>query len=175
MTQRRRPGAGRKPIPNVIKFKTGNPGRRPLKKEPTPPDTDIPTPPVHLDAYALEEWNRIADGLHAMGVLYRIDQQVLAAYCDSYSRWRHAVEAMKSRVDKAGGDQLAALIDKTSNGNIVQNPLIGIANKAAGDMVRYAAEFGLTPAARARLAIDPAKNTGSKFDGLIGAKGGGKK
>ncbi len=174
MTQHRRPGADRKPIPNVIKFKTGNPGKRPLKKEPTLPDTGIPDPPVHLDAYAREEWGRIADGLHAMGVLHQIDQQVLAAYCDSYSRWRHAVEAMRARVEKAGGDQLAALIDKTSNGNIVQNPLIGIANKAAGDMVRYAAEFGLTPAARARLAIDPAKNPGSKFDGLIGAKVGKK-
>ena len=170
----RRPGGGRKPTPNVIKFKTGNPGHRRIKDEPMPPDRSIPTPPVHLDAYAREEWGRIADGLHAMGVLHQIDQQVLAAYCDSYSRWRHAVEAMRARVEKAGGDQLAALIDKTSNGNIVQNPLIGIANKAAGDMVRYAAEFGLTPAARARLAIDPAKNPGSKFDGLIGAKVGKK-
>jgi len=168
MTQHRRPGAGRKPIPNVVKFKLGNPGRRPLKKEPTPEDRSIPTPPVHLDAYAREEWDRIADGLHAMGILFTIDQQVLAAYCAAYARWRHAEEALQERV-RVSGSELGALIDKTSNGNIIQNPLIGISNKAAGDMVRYAAEFGLTPAARARLAIDPGKPKG-KFDGLVGAK-----
>jgi len=174
MTQHRRPGAGRKPIPNVIKFKTGNPGKRPLKKEPTPEDHDIPTPPVHLDAYALEEWSRVADELHTMGVLYRVDQQILGAYCDAYSVWRHAVEALRARVEKAGGNELAGLIDTTSNGNVVQNTLLGTRNKAREDMVKFAQEFGIGGVARARLAIDPAKNPGSKFDGLIGAKVGKK-
>lgn len=168
----RRPGGGRKPTPNVIKFKTGNPGKGPLKTEPTPIDTSLPSPPCHLDAYGVEEWSRIASGLHAMGVLYSIDQQALAAYCSAYSRWRHAEEVLQDRVKQAKGNQLAALIDKTSNGNVIQNPLIGIANKAAGDMVRFAAEFGLTPAARARLAIDPNKSKGGKFAGLIGADSG---
>jgi hypothetical protein len=40
------------------------------------------------------------------------------------------------------------LMIKTSNGNAIQNPLVGTANKAAADMVRYAAEFGMTPSAR---------------------------
>lgn len=174
MTTRRRPGAGRKPTPNVIKFKLGNPGKRALKDEPTPADNSIPPPPCHLDAYGVEEWDRIASGLNAMGVLYAIDQQVLAAYCSAYSRWRSAEEALQERVAKADGNKLAALIDRTANGTVIQNPLIGIANKAAGDMVRYAGEFGLSPVARARLAIDPKKQPGGKFAGLIGAKSGEK-
>jgi len=36
--------------------------------------------------------------------------------------------------------------------------------------VPYAAEFGLTPSARARLAIDPGRGKKSKFEGLIGGK-----
>jgi phage terminase small subunit len=36
--------------------------------------------------------------------------------------------------------------------------------------MRYAAEFGLTPSARARLAIDPGRGKKSKFEGLIGGK-----
>ena len=44
------------------------------------------------------------------------------------------------------------VIVKTKSGNLIQNPLVGVANKAMADMVRYAAEFGLTPSARTRVA-----------------------
>ncbi|MFA7218771.1 MAG: P27 family phage terminase small subunit, partial [Dehalococcoidales bacterium] len=59
-------------------------------------------------------------------------------------------------------------------GNYIQQPLIGIANTAARDMVKYASEFGLTPAARASLGIKNEPRGRSKFDGLIGIKGGKK-
>jgi P27 family predicted phage terminase small subunit len=42
-------------------------------------------------------------------------------------------------------------LSRTTKGNLIQNPLVGIANKAMADMVRYAAEFGMTPSARTRL------------------------
>lgn len=41
----------------------------------------------------------------------------------------------------------------TSNGNAIRNPLVGTANQAGSDMVRYAVEFGMTPRARVRLAV----------------------
>jgi P27 family predicted phage terminase small subunit len=43
----------------------------------------------------------------------------------------------------------------TSNGNVIQNPLIGIANKAKTAVVRFAAEFGMTPSARSRVSVTP--------------------
>jgi phage terminase small subunit len=48
---------------------------------------------------------------------------------------------------------------KTKSGNVIQNPLVGTANKAMSDMARYAAELGMTPTARARVtqADAPAK------------------
>ena len=52
-------------------------------------------------------------------------------------------------------DQLTGgLMIKTSNGNAIQNPLVGTANKAAADMMRYAAEFGMTPSARTRITAE---------------------
>jgi P27 family predicted phage terminase small subunit len=60
------------------------------------------------------------------------------------------------------------LMIKTSNGNAIQNPLVGTANKAASDVVRYAAEFGMTPSARVRLAIGGGGAATSKWAGLIG-------
>ena len=66
-------------------------------------------------------------------------------------------------------DELTSgLMIKTTNGNAIQNPLVGVARRAAADMVRYASEFGLTPSARARLALNPHAPKKSRFDGLIG-------
>ena len=161
---------GQKAKPTNLKVLEGNPGKRRIKKEPKPPD-DLPVPPPHLDAYALEEWDRVANGLVVMGIIAGIDQAALAAYCMAYSRWRHAEDEIAKLREKG---EINALVLKTVSGNWIQQPLIGISNKAAGDMVRYASEFGMTPSARARLAIDPGKGKQGKFEGLISVTGGKK-
>jgi len=56
-----------------------------------------------------------------------------------------------------------------STGNMVPHPLTKIATQAARDLCRYACEFGMTPAARARARAgwdDPDGGPG-KFDGLL--------
>ena len=89
-----------------------------------------------------------------------------------FFKQKTAYEGLRS----LGGSEMCIRdrIDTTSNGNVVQNTLLGTRNKAREDMVKFAQEFGIGGVARARLAIDPAKNPGSKFDGLIGAKVGKK-
>jgi P27 family predicted phage terminase small subunit len=150
---------GRKQKPKKLKVLEGNPGCRKLpENERIPPTDELIEPPSHLDEYAIEEWERVAPGLEAKGILCFFDIQVLGAYCCSYSLWRKATEQIKE----------TDLIDETSNGNAIQNCLIGIANKAAADMIKYAAEFGLTPSARARLGMDFSKKKKSKWDGLLG-------
>lgn len=57
---------------------------------------------------------------------------------------------------KDGGT--AALLIKTKDGNAIQNPLVGIANKARADVVRFSAEFGMTPSARSRVTATPDDN-----------------
>jgi phage terminase small subunit len=52
------------------------------------------------------------------------------------------IAAMAEKVQVTGG-----LMIKTTNGNAIQNPLVGTANTAARDMLRFASEFGLTPVA----------------------------
>lgn len=160
---------GRKPKPAHLKLIEGNPGKRPIDeaKEIQPVAGDLPAPPDVLCADGAEEWNRIAVQLRNLGLLTVVDHAALAAYCAAFGRWIQAERAL-SKMRKR--DELTAgLMIKTSNGNAVQNPLVGVANKAAADMVRYAAEFGMTPAARARLALGAGeRKPASKFDGLIG-------
>ena len=68
-----------------------------------------------------------------------------------------------------GSEPVRGLVVRTGNGGPTENPLIYIARKAAADMMRYAAEFGLTPAARSRITsgINGDDQQGSKFAGLL--------
>ena len=140
---------GTKPKPTHLKLVTGNPGKRTLNRKEAKAKAAIPVPPAHLTADAVEEWERVATELFNLGILSEIDRAALAAYAMAYGRWVQAERAIARMAEK---DQLTGgLMIKTSNGNAIQNPLVGTANKAASDMVRYAAEFGFTPAARARV------------------------
>jgi P27 family predicted phage terminase small subunit len=145
--------AGRRKKPTALRVIEGNRGHRPLNldepKFDKPPD--MPEPLSFMDPFALEEWKRVAPELYATGLLSTPEAAPLAAYCMAFSRWRAAEEAIQvqARVDdkvKHGG-----LVQVTKDGNLIQNVLVGIANKARQDMLRAAAEFGLTPSARANL------------------------
>lgn len=145
---------GRKPKPTHLKLVTGNPGKRRLNPaEPRPASAAAPMPPAELSEEARTEWRRVARLLHRLGLLTGADRAALAAYCQAYGRWRQAERAL---AEMARRDPLTgALMIKTAAGNAIQNPLVGIANKAMSDMVRYAAEFGMTPSARSRIAAEP--------------------
>lgn len=141
---------GRKPRPTHLKLVTGNPGRRPFNAAEPRPEAGLPAPPAELGSDAKNEWRRVARRLQALGLLTPCDRAALAAYCQAFGRWRQAERALAAM---AKADPLTgALMIRTKEGNAIQNPLVGIANKAMADMVRYAAEFGMTPSARSRIA-----------------------
>ena len=155
----------RRIVPIPLKVLRGNPGRRDLPIEPQPSRDEIPEPPEYLSADAAIEWRRLAVELFRLGLLTLVDVHPFAAYCQAYGRW---ITAERAIAQMAKNDLLTgALMIKTSNGNAIQNPLVGTANKAASDMVRYASEFGLTPVARTRIAANRMQKPAGKFDGLI--------
>jgi P27 family predicted phage terminase small subunit len=140
---------GRKPTPTHLKLVRGNPGKRPVNQAEPKPQVVLPSPPAELSEDALAEWHRVAAELHRLGILTEVDRAALAAYAQAYGRW---VQAERAAAKMAEKDTLTGgLMIRTTNGNAVQNPLIGVANKAMADMVRYAAEFGMTPSARSRI------------------------
>jgi P27 family predicted phage terminase small subunit len=73
----------------------------------------------------------------------------LAAYCQSYAMWRDAEELLAQM--RARDPLTKGLLVKTQAGDARINPLAKLARLAARDMVRYSAEFGFSPAARARI------------------------
>ena len=154
--------SGRKPKPPNLKLITNS---RHKVDNPPLPEPSRPDPPSFLDAYSKEEWARCVDDLCAYAGLSKIDVAVFAAYCQSYSQWRHATE-LHAEFSAANPLTRGLVIytkksvkNDSAGGNLIQNPVVGQMNKAKRDMVRYAAELGMTPSARSRIDADSAQRS----------------
>lgn len=144
---------GRKPKPTNLKLVQGNPGKRKINKKEPRPKIIIPTPPAHLSATAKREWKRVSTELFNLGLLSGVDRAALGAYCQAYSRWVAAENSINALAKKDKVNH--GLLITTSNNNTIQNPAVGIANKAMADLIKFAAEFGMTPSARSRIEASP--------------------
>jgi len=156
---------GRKPKPTNLKVISGT--NRADRRNDSEPRVTIamPSPPPHLGKDALEEWERVCVEMYGAGILSILDRGGLAAYCQAYGRWVQAEQALSRMADKDPTN--FGLMIKTQSGNAIQNPLVGSANKAMADMVRYAAEFGMTPSARSRITaigVSDEQDPFAKFD-----------
>lgn len=130
------------PIPkknNVTELKTAGDNK---------PRFVAPDCPAHLQGKAREEWLRIVVFLEKYKLITDIDTAALALYCSAYGRWQDA-ESCMNEMKKKGGD---GLIVKSPTGYPIQNPYLAIANRAMEDCYRYLQQFGLSPAARTRVA-----------------------
>lgn len=159
---------GRKPKPSHMKIVTGNPGRRPLNPDEPKPESSVPTCPTHLSSEARTEWRRICKELESLELLTEIDRTALAAYCQAYGRWAQAEKGIK----KAGllvktGQKTDSQGNKTG-GNVIQSPLVGIANTAMEIMRKYLVEFGMTPSSRSRISVGGKKQEGDKAESYFG-------
>ncbi|SEB85323.1 phage terminase, small subunit, putative, P27 family [Rhizobiales bacterium GAS191] len=161
---------GRKPTPPYLKLLRGNPGKRALRPSlPVERPSEPPRPLAFLPPYAAEEWRRLAPQATRLGVLSPLDWGPFGAYCEAYSTWRLAVEAL-DRI-RAAEPRTGGLLVKGADGGAVANPLVRIERAAAETMLRAAGEFGLTPVARAHLASPPPDP--GKFAGLLAGDGDG--
>jgi P27 family predicted phage terminase small subunit len=126
----------------------------------------MPEPPDFLCQEAVAEWHRQVPVLHKRGMVIALDRSIVAAYCQSYARWRgaEAVLADLGRDDQTGMGGLISLNPKT--GRQVPHPMIAICRAAARDVARLASEIGLSPASRLRINAEPppsADDPGSKY------------
>jgi len=155
------------PVPLRLKLLRGNAGKRRLNRgepQPTIPPGP-PEPPDFLMSAAKDEWHEVAGELHALGLLTVLDRNVLAAYCQSFARWKQAETLLAELAER--DPETGALTIRSAAGNRMFNPLLQVARGAASDMLKFAAEFGLSPVARTRVA-GGISTPGGKFDGLLG-------
>ena len=137
-------GKGRKPTPKPILKLRGARVRGPHKSGIEAP-AGIPEPPSYLCEIGRAEWQRIVPMLEASKVMSPRHQQTLAAYCDSFADMVQADSELK-----ANGTTL--MDDK---GKVTNHPAWNRKRDARNQMLKFAAEFGLTASALARVtAVD---------------------
>ena len=163
---------GRRPTPEKLKVLAGNPGRRPIKKEPEP-ERGIPDMPEWLKQFpvAVQEWEREADIIDSMGLMTVAEEAILANRCYLASQ----IQEMAEDIQKNG--RTFSVIKMDSLGNEIfekkPNPICGQIKAAITEHRQLGSLLGLDLVSRARLSVDKSKKT-SKFDGLIGIEGGKK-
>lgn len=124
---------------------------------------DPPIAPEHLNNAERKVWCETVKLLQPLRLLERIDSAILGAYCCSRVRWQVAEKALQ---DLGKTDAKEALLTIGASGNLVANPLITISRNAQADMVAYANELGMTPAARIKIQASPPKETRNPFEKL---------
>lgn len=138
---------GRTPKPTALKKAEGNPGKRALNKHEPQLPAASPDAPSHLAGEALTEWQRVAPDLIKAGVFTVADRAALAAYCQAWADWVTAREHLSTET----------MVIVAPSGYEMPSPWLGIANRALDKMMKFASEFGLTPASRARIHAEPPK------------------
>ncbi len=54
----------------------------------------------------------------------------------------------------------------TKHGNVIQNPYLGVANRAWDQVRQMSIEFGLTPSSRSRIKVGKPKEESNPFEGF---------
>lgn len=153
---------GRPATPEHLKLITGNPGRRPLAPRSSTSaasDPAIPDCPSHLGPYAREEWVRAMPGLVAAGLMSDHYRTTFALYCFHYGEWRRRQEQI-IELDKAA-DNKDASIRKAHNGFEQLSQLFIVSKYHQAELLKCAAEFGMSPATFAR--VEALSKQGSLF------------
>jgi P27 family predicted phage terminase small subunit len=101
-----------------------------------------PPCPTWLSTEAKAEWRRITGKLEQLGIIDEIDRASLSAYCETWNQFYRAIKTLRKE-----GETF-----KTPAGYIQAHPAVAILNAARGALIKYAAQFGLTPSGRVGLA-----------------------
>lgn len=102
---------------------------------------EVPPCPAFLGRIGRKEWRRQAEELKSLGVIAKLDRAALAVWCDTWEEYLTAVSMVRKH-----GKQV-----KGSMGQKVISPWFRAKASAADRLLKYAAQFGFTPSARARI------------------------
>ena len=103
--------------------------------------TGDPVMPDCLTGEAKALWDRIVPQLIAAEIPRQPDSEALAAMCMT---WAQVCDATKT-ISRTG------MLVKDAKGHPAANPLLKIREAALAQFLRYAVEFGFTPASRSRV------------------------
>jgi P27 family predicted phage terminase small subunit len=142
---------GPAPKPTALKLLEGNPGKQKLNRGEPMPDSPatIPKPPKRLLPEAKKEWKRLAPAMVALGLLTEVDTSAFAELCQNYAYYLAADKAILEM-----GTQGPIEMQKAPSGYMQQHPLLSLRKQYYETWRKGLADFGLTPASRARISLE---------------------
>lgn len=158
---------GPPPKPTSLAVLEGNPnGKKPNENEPSFPllVQGLTTPPEHFDDVARRAWQALSDMLTSARMLTEADVPVITRYCELFCEYEKAratvakgqmlpiKEKVKEEYTDADGRIRERKVDRVIGFTI--NPAFGIMKDLHRELFRIEKEFGLTPAARTRIAVN---------------------
>lgn len=148
---------GRPSKPTALKLIEGNKGKRGLnKQEPDPEYLEDLTAPDYLSAAAKQVWDEVAPNLRKAMLLTTIDVQTLAMGCTAIAQYRTAARQLGDNLVKA---KMVEPADGSGGPAVATgehiNPWLIVQSMSFKQAMAVFMQFGMSPAARARVSINP--------------------
>lgn len=130
--------------PTVLKILHGDFKKNPQRRNTREPvvGSAIPACPKTLHGEARYEWKRITAELASIKVITKVDRAAIHEYCDLWASRRKC-----QKIVETDGQFYA-----TETG-LLEHPAAKAESRYADQIQRYLIQFGLTPAARARVNV----------------------
>lgn len=132
----------RRPKPTALRVLEGNPGKRALGRREPQPSLGAPVQPPWISREAKTVWRELTPILQRMGVLTEADGLALAALCEEFATYKRLRRRTRYHETYETGGGMRRL-----------TPDAAAADACLRQVRCLLAEFGLTPSARARLAL----------------------
>jgi len=154
-------------MPAVVHQLHGNASKKPQAELANAQSIDVmlPEPPAYLSDLARAEWERIGPHLVTLGLIGAPYLAALAGYCTAYADWiraRRWIEQLQAAEPSPGSVHDKGYVAGTPGGYKQISAHLVVADKAEERMLRWAAQFGLTPATRMR-AVGAGTGQGALF------------
>lgn len=98
--------------------------------------------PDWLDREAEKVWKKTIKDMDAFEILDKVDEDVLATYCDTVARYKETTQLIKEN----------GYTEVNAAGSLTVSPYVKVQQSYAKIMMQYADKLGLNANARARLA-----------------------
>jgi|CXWL01.1.fsa_nt_gi P27 family predicted phage terminase small subunit len=170
---------GRPNKPTADHAARGNPGKRARnRQEPDPEYLDDMTPPTWLSEAARKVWTECAPKMRKAKVLTVLDVEPFSRWCVLVVRYRAVVADLErlgvmvgpseDSAKSAPAKDAAATKDATPAKparQVVINQLVFVESMLQKQLLAIEREFGMTPAARTRVQVEPQLTLFGKNDG----------
>lgn len=141
--------------PAELKALEGGRGHRPIDLTAMfRPEVAVPSMPKHLSKEGRKAWKRLTPELAHYNLISKVDADALFMLCQTIGRLELVEQSIASRqalLLSQGKDPAEALVGRTPKGMQIQSVMYQILNREMEKLRHLLAEFGLTPAQRARV------------------------